>query len=339
MTINSKKPTQPRQIRRAISFVGAVALIGSVVSFAGIASAQEYPNKPVKLVVPFPPAGSGDVLARVLSDRLGPVWNQPIVVDNKPGAGANIGSDIVAKATPDGYTLLIVPNNVQTMNPFMGAKMPFDPAKDFEPVTLLGTAPFVLAVGPSLKVNSVKEMIAAAKSRPGGITYASSGTGSVQHLMAEMFRSMTGTPMTHVPYKGGAPAVIDLVAGVVDVQFGAATALLPQIRAGKLTPLAVTGASRNRDLPNVPTMIEAGIPGYVSEPWIGVLAPAKTPPAIIAKLNKDIRAAMADPALIDKLSGQGIDVATTTPAEFNRRIETERAAWGKIIADAGIKGE
>ncbi|AZG11884.1 tripartite tricarboxylate transporter substrate binding protein [Pigmentiphaga sp. H8] len=303
------------------------------------AAAQTYPARMVKLVVPFPPAGSGDVAARLLAERLGPVWGVPIVVENKPGAAAMIGADAVAKAAPDGYTLLVAPNNLQTMNPAMYKSMPFDAEKAFRSVALIGTTPFALVAGPGIDAGSVSELVALAKSRPGGLSYASSGVGSVQHLAGELFRSMAGVPLTHIPYKGGAPAVVGLLSGQVDLYFGAATAVLPQVKAGKLKPLAVTGSARTALLPGVPTMDEAGVKGYVSEPWIGLLAPAGTPDAVVARINRDLRTVMADPDLVTKLAEQGIDAAPGTPEALDRRIATERRLWSRVIAEARISAD
>ncbi|MDX3905963.1 MAG: tripartite tricarboxylate transporter substrate binding protein [Pigmentiphaga sp.] len=324
--------------RYVVSFV-AWLLAASALWVAPSGAADQFPSRAVKLVVPFPPAGSGDVIARLLSERLTPMWGVPVVVENKPGAAAMIGADVVAKAQPDGHTLLVIPNNIQTINPALYRSMPFDARRAFRSITLIGNTPFVLVAGPSVKAATVSELIVEAKGRSNGMTYASSGVGSVQHLAGELFRSLTGLALVHVPYKGGAPAVVDLVSGQVDIQFGAATAVVPHVRSGKLKALAVTGQQRTSLLPDVPTMIEAGIAGYVSEPWIGLAAPANTPDDVVEKVNRDVRAAMVDPNVARTLAEQGVDVATTSGEELDARIEREARQWAKIIAEAGIRGD
>lgn len=319
------------------------ATLGLLLAATGTASSvawgQAYPSKPIRIVVPYTPGGSNDVLARILADRLGRAWAQPLVVDNRPGAAGNIGADNAAKSAPDGYTLLVAANNILTINAAMFAKMPFDPAKDLASVTLLGTVPFVLVAGPSAKVSSLAELIALSKSRPAGISYASSGIGSPQHLSAELFRSLARIPMNHIPYKGAAPAITDLLGGVVDVQFGSVSTLLPHIRSGKLTALAVAGTKRVATLPNVPTMIEAGVAGYDSEPWVGLTVPAGVPDAIVQKIGRDVREVLSSPDVVQKLVEQGIDPRPTSAAEMAKLVETDRAKWSRIIVEAGIKAE
>jgi len=319
------------------------ATLGLLCAATGIGSSaawgQAYPSKPVRLVVPYTPGGSNDVLARILADRLGRAWSQPLVVDNRPGAAGNIGADNAAKSPPDGYTLLIAANNILAINAALFAKMPFDPAKDLTSVTLLGTVPFVLVAGPSAKVSSVAELIARSKAKDGGVSYASSGIGSPQHLSAELFRSLARIPMTHVAYKGAAPAITDLLGGTVDVQFGSVSTLLPHIRSGKLTALAVAGTHRVASLPNVPTMIEAGIAGYDSEPWVGLSAPSGVPNAVIQKIGRDVREVLGQSDVVQKLVEQGIEPRPSSAAEMEKLVKAEREKWGRIIAEAGIKAE
>ncbi|MDP9995186.1 tripartite-type tricarboxylate transporter receptor subunit TctC [Variovorax boronicumulans] len=300
-------------------------------------AADPYPARAVKLVVPYTPGGSNDVLARVLSDRLGKIWSQPVIVENKPGAAGNLGADIAAKAPADGYTFLVAANNILTMNQWMFQKMPFDPSRDLVSVTMLGTVPFVLVAGPSLKVTSVKELIAVARTRQ--VSFSSSGTGSPLHLSAELFKALADVQLLHVPYKGSVPGMTDMLAGLVDIQFSSVSTLLPHIRSGKLTPLAVAGTRRVHTLPEVPTMIEAGVPGYDSEPWIGLSAPRNTPASILSKVDADIRAVLRSPDLVQRLDEQGIEARPMLPREMDRLVAAERAKWKKIIADANIKPE
>jgi tripartite-type tricarboxylate transporter receptor subunit TctC len=304
------------------------------------AAAQAFPSKPIKIVVPFTPGGSNDVLARAIGDKLSASFSQPVVVDNKPGASGNIGSDLVAKAPPDGYTLLIAANNIMSMNPALFAKMPFNSVKDFESVTLLGVVPVVLAVNAdAVKATSVKELVALAKAKPGGMRYASSGKGSPQHLSAELFKSMTGTDIVHIPYKGAAPAVTDLVGGHVEMQFGAINSLLPHIKSGKLRALGVASAQRVPSLPDVPTISEAGVQGYESDIWIGLVAPAKTPTPIVNLLNAEIKKALAAPDVRQKLAEQGIEPKTSSPSEMAKLVTDDLKRWSRVVKDAGIQPE
>lgn len=317
------------------------AVLAACISLAMLPSAvgQTYPSKPIRIVVPFTPGGSNDVLARAIGEKLSASLGQPVVVDNKPGASGNIGSDSVAKSPADGYTLLIAANNVMSMNPALFAKMPFDSVKDFEPITLLGVVPVVLAINPEVKVTSVKELVAAAKAKPGGLRYASSGKGSPQHLSAELFKSMTGTDIVHIPYKGAAPAVTDLLGGHVEMQFGAINSLLPHVKAGRLRALGVAGAQRVSALPDVPTIAEAGVAGYESDIWIALVAPAKTPPAIVNLLNAEVRKALAAPDVQQKLSEQAIEPRTSSPAALAKLVSDDLKRWSRVVKDAGIQPE
>lgn len=296
-----------------------------------------FPQKPVRIVVPYPTGGSNDVIARLLAQQLQGAWGQPVVVENKPGAAGNIGAADVAKSAPDGYSLLLTNINIVSMNPGLMAKMPFDPQRDFAPISLLGTTALALAVHPSVPANDVKELIALAQREPGKLNYASSGNGSPQHMSAEMFKAMSKTNLTHVPYRGAAPAVTDLLAGQVQVSIGSVNQLIPHVRAGKLKALAVTSRKRLVQLPDVPTLDEAGVPGYESEIWLGLAAPAGTPAAVIDQLNAAVRKAMAAPAVVDKLKSQGIEVLISTPDEMRQRGLADLKRWGDIIRTAGIK--
>jgi tripartite-type tricarboxylate transporter receptor subunit TctC len=323
----------PLSRRRMVHALGGLALPA-----AWSANAQSYPGKPVRIVVPFTPGGSNDVLGRVLAQKLGEAWGQTVVVENKPGASGNIGADLVAKSPADGLNLLIAANNILTMNSAMFSKMPFNPVKDLESVSLLGWVPVVLVVRTSLGVSSVRELIEASKKKQGGLVYASSGMGSPQHLSAELFRSLAKIDMVHVPYKGAAPAITDLIAGQVDMMFGAINSLLPHIKSGRLTALGVTSAKRIQVLPNVPTVAET-VPGYESDIWIGLSTAAGTPPDIVNKVNRDVRTVLRMPDVKEKLAEQGIEAAPSTPAEMAKLVSSDLARWTKVIQDAGIKAD
>jgi tripartite-type tricarboxylate transporter receptor subunit TctC len=314
-----------------------VPWLGGVVQGVVPAHAQEFPSQPVKLIVPLTPGGSNDVLARVLAAKLGGLWHQSVVVENRPGASSNIGADAVARAPADGHMLLVAPNNVFAVNHSLSPRL--EAAKDLVPVTLLGTVPFVLVAGSSIKVGSVKELVELSKSRPGGLSYASSGIGSPHHLAAEMFRLMTGARLIHVPYKGGAPAITDLLGGQVNVQFGAINQLLPHIRDGKLKALAIVGNERVPLLPDVPTLAEAGLPGWQGEVWVALAAPSRTPPAIVERLNRDVRKVLAQPEVQTRMAEQGIVVKGSTVAQMAQTIEDDTKRWAQVIKDANIKAE
>lgn len=301
------------------------------------AQAQSYPDKPVRLVCPFPPGGAVDIASRAVAHELTQILGQAVTVDNRPGAGGNIGADIAAKSAPDGYTLLMTTSGIMAINPTLYSKLPFDTIKDFAPVSMVVLLDNVLVVNPALPVKSVKELIALAKARPGKLTYASSGNGTSIHLSAELFKSMTGVDMLHIPYKGSAPAITDLLGGQVDMMFDNIPSSLPQIRAGKLRALAVTGTKRSPLLPDVPTIAEAGVPGYDSYVWFGIVAPAGTPPAIIARLNAALVKAAAMPSFRNRLTEQGYDVLSSTPAQMAANIRSEIAKWGKIVKSSGAR--
>jgi len=304
---------------------------------ATAASAQTYPTKPIRLVVPFPPGGATDILARDVAQKLTEAWGQQVIVDNRPGAGGNIGSELVAKSAPDGYTLEMGTVGTHAINASLYAKMPYDHVKDFVPVILVAGVPNVLVVNPAVPANSVAELIAYAKANPGKLNFASSGNGTSIHLSGELFKFMAGVQMTHVPYKGSAPALQDLIGGQVQLMFDNLPPSLPQIKAGKLRALAVTSLARAPALPDVPTMAEAGLPGYEASSWFGVLAPAGTPPAIVTKLNAEIAKWLATPEAKEKLSKQGANAAGGTPEDFAKHIAAETAKWAKVVKDSGAK--
>jgi tripartite-type tricarboxylate transporter receptor subunit TctC len=300
--------------------------------------AQGFPERPIRIVVPLTPGGSPDTIARAVALGLQNVWSQPVVVENRPGASQNIGADLVAKSAPDGYTWLLAPDNVFSVNPHLG-KPPFDPLADFAPVTEVARIQFLLVVPPSVPVSSVEELIAYAKARPGELNFGSSGNGSPQHLGATLFQMLTGTRMNHVPYKGAAPAVADLLPGRIQVWIGAANTLLPHIKDGKLRLLGSTAPARFPNLGDVPTIAEAGVPGYALDPWLGLFMPAKVPPDIVSKVHREVVGILSDPALRSRLGAQGIDLVTSSPGEFARFIREDNAKWGKLIREANIHGE
>jgi len=311
--------------------------MASVALFAGAQTPPNYPVKPIRMVVPFPPGGATDIMARGVAQRLTEVWGQPVVVDNRPGAGGNIGSELVAKAAPDGYTLEMGTVGTHAINPSLYSKMPYDHVKDFVPVILVAGVPNVLVVNPSVPANSMQELIAYAKANPDKLNFASSGSGTSIHLSGELFKVMAGVQMRHVPYKGSAPALQDLLGGQVQLMFDNLPPSLPQIKAGKLRALAVTTAVRAPALPDVPTIAESGLPGFEASSWFGVLAPAGTPPAIVTKLNAEIAKWLATPEAKEKMLAVGASIAGGTPEDFARHIATETAKWAKVVQESGAK--
>jgi tripartite-type tricarboxylate transporter receptor subunit TctC len=291
-----------------------------------LALAQAFPERPVRIIVPLTPGGSPDTIARAIAQGLSGVWTQPVVVENRTGGSQNIGSDLVAKSPPDGYTWLLAPDNVFSVNPYLG-KQPFDPLVDLMPVTQVARIQFLLVVNPDLPAKSVPELIALAKAKPGELNFGSSGNGSPQHLGATMFQLLTGTKMNHVPYKGAAPAVADLLPGRIQVWIGAANTLLPHIKEGKL-----------RLLGDTPTIAQS-VPGYSLDPWLGLFVPAKTPQDVVMKIHGEVVKILGSPDLKSKLGPLGIELVTNSPADFGRFIREDNAKWGKIIKDAGIKAD
>ena len=299
---------------------------------------QAYPDRPIRIIVPLTPGGSPDVIARSLAQGVQAGWGQPGVVENRPGGSQNIGSDAVAKAPPDGYTWLLAPDNVFSVNPHLG-KQPFDPLSDLVPVTQVARIAFLLTVHPSVPAQSVKELIAYARAYPDELNYGSSGNGSPQHLGTVLLQHLTRTKMNHVPYKGSAPAIADLLPGRIQVWIGASNSLLPHIRDGRIRLLASTAPERFPVLGDVPTIAEAGVPGYALDPWLGLFMPAKVPPEIVSKVNAEVVRILNGPELKAKLAAQGIEIVTNSPADFARFIREDNAKWGKLIKEAGIKGE
>jgi tripartite-type tricarboxylate transporter receptor subunit TctC len=303
---------------------------------AASAAAQDYPNRAVKIIVPYPVGGASDITARLVADKLAKKWGQPVVVENKAGANGIIGTEMIAKAPPDGYTLGLVASS-HVGNPFSYKVVPFDTLNDLQPVVQTANVQLGLVVHPSLGVNNVKELVALAKSKPGKIDYASTGPGGNPHLFAEVFMQLSGTQMTQIPYKGSSAAHPDVLSGTVPVMFDAVAAVTPYVKGGKLKLLAVTGAQRASLWPDVPTMSEAGVAGYAMTSWGGIIAPAKVPKPIIAKLNRDIVEALKEPDVREKLVAMGADVVAGTPEQFDALLRSETKRYEKLIKDVGLE--
>jgi tripartite-type tricarboxylate transporter receptor subunit TctC len=323
-------------LQRHISAVAA----GTLIAFsASLAHAQDdYPNKPIRIIVPLPPGGSNDVLARTLGTKMSETFGQPVIVENRPGAAGNIGTDLIAKSPADGYTLGIAPNQTVAVNPVLYRKLPFNVVKDLQGVSMLGSVPMVLVVSSKVSARSVAELIAQAKAAPDKLTYASAGSGSPQHMAAEVFKSMTGTKLMQVPYKGSAPALVDVISGTVDVMFCPLNSALPHIRSGKLRALGTTGTERLPLLDGVPTIAET-VPNYESDIWIGMVVPAKTPAPVVAKLNAELQRVLALPDVKSKLAEQGIVPKASSAADMTRLIATDQKRWAGVIKAAGIEPE
>lgn len=311
----------------------ALALLAPVQALA-----QAWPAKPVKLVVPYPPGGPTDIVARVVAERLQAQTGQPFIVDNRPGAGGNLGADAVAKAPADGYTLLVA-TTAHAINKTLFKNLTYDVQRDFVPVSLLTQGPLVLVVHPDFPAKSVAELIALAKAKPKSVSFASSGNGQSTHLSAELFASMAGAPMTHVPYKGSAPALNDLIAGQVPVMFDTMLSAMPFVKAGKLRALAITGAQRSPAAPELPTIAESGLPGYQAYAWNGLLAPAGTPAAVLARVSEELKAALAQPAVQERFAAQGFAATWTPPAEAASFLKNEVDKWGRTVQQSGAKVE
>jgi len=321
--------------RRRFAFTLAIAL-GATALATPAAFAQAYPNRPVTLVVPFPPGGGTDTGGRVIAEQLARRWGQPVVVENKGGAAGQIGADYVAKSRADGYTLLLGNIGTQAINPSLYAKLPYDADKAFAPISLVAELPLAMMVNPSVAAKTPAEFIALAKAQPGKLSYSSSGAGGAPHLAAEMFKDQTGSFILHVPYRGGGPAIADLLAGHVQLSFMTALEASGHIKAGKLRALAVTGDKRLPALPEVPTLGEGALPGFNAISWIGLLAPAGTPPDVVDKVAADIRAVLADEAVKARFAGLGGVPRATSPQEFGRLIAADKARYAQIIRSRKI---
>jgi tripartite-type tricarboxylate transporter receptor subunit TctC len=297
-----------------------------------------YPNRPVQIIVPFTPGTGMDILARTVGQKLSERWGQPVVVDNRPGASGNIGTDLVVKAAPDGYTLLITANTL-VMTVSLYHNVPYDPIRDLAPIEKMATGTMSFTINPAVPAHSLKEFVAYAKANPGKLAYGSPGVGTPQHLATELLKSTTGIDMLHVPYKGSAGAITGLISGDVAMMSNALHAVLPQVKAGKINAIAVGGSKRSRVAPEIPTVAESGYPDFDVDFWYGVLAPAATPKEIIAKLNQDITQILNAPEMRETLSNQGLEPVTSTPEQFAELIRTDLARWANVIKTAGITAE
>jgi tripartite-type tricarboxylate transporter receptor subunit TctC len=303
---------------------------------APLAAAQKFPERPIRFVVPFPPGGGNDILARALAPKMGEFLGQPVVIDNRPGAGGNIGTELVAKAPPDGHTIVIASNQV-TMNPWLYGKLPFDIEKDFSPVALAASVPMVLVVNPAVPAQSVQELIALAKKDPGKFNHSTPGSGTPQHIAFEVFNHAAGVKLTHVPYKGTGPAIADLLGGQVQAAFGTMASIEQHVKAGKLRALAVATPKRSQAMPGVPTVDEAGLPGFDVSLWYSILAPAGTPRDVVARLSADVAKALAFPETRDRLVQQGFEVSYLNPDQMSALIKRDLARWQKSIREIGLK--
>jgi tripartite-type tricarboxylate transporter receptor subunit TctC len=319
--------------------LGSLATLLLVTASISAAVAQGYPNKPIRLVVTFPAGGGADFVARAIAPKLSEALGQPVVIDNRAGANGGIGNEIVAKSPPDGYTLLLGAAGALTIAPHLYEKLPFDTFKDFDPVSLVGSSPFILTVNPSVPASSLQELTALAKAKPATLNFGSSGTGGAPHLAGELYKSLAGVNLVHVPYKGLAPAITDLLGGQVQVLFADVGLVAPHIKAGKLKALAVTGTQRSSAVPDIPTMIEAGLPGYSAGTWYGILAPAGTPASVTAKLNAALVSLLATTEIKTQFAGQGIDPAGDRPEQFATLIRDDYDKWARLIREAKIKVE
>ncbi len=311
------------------------AVAAAALSTSALAQ-DNWPTQPVKLVVPFAPGGTSDVLGREIAARLQAQLKQTVIVDNKAGAGGVLGADSVAKAAPDGYTVLLGTIATHAINPALMPKMPYNAAKDFAPVILLGKISNVLLLGPNQPTRTVKELISQAKAKPGEIAFASAGQGTSQHLSGEVFKLLTGAELSHIPYKGSAPAIQDVMGGQVPMSFETVTVALPQIKAGKVRALAVTSAKRSSQLPDVPTMQESGVAGFDVSSWQALYLPAGTPPAIVAKLNAEVQKIVAMPEVKAKMEGLGLEYTPNSPQQFAEFQKAEQARWAKVIKDGNV---
>ena len=304
-----------------------------------VAAQDKWPSKPITYVVPFPAGGTTDTLARIIGQKLSVALGQPVVVDNKPGAGGNIGSGSVARAAPDGYTILGGTISSHAINVSLYPKLPYDPAKSFVPITLIGTNPLVLIVPPNSSAKTVKDLIAQAKAKPGSVTFASAGSGTSQHLAVEMFKSLAGVDVVHVPYKGSGPAIQDVMGGQVDAMFDTTVVAAPQIKGGKVRALGVTSAKRVKGWDTIPTIAESGVPGYEIVSWQGIFAPAGTPPEIVKRLNTEIVKILNMPDVRERMEALGVDPVANTPEEFAAFQKAEIAKWAKVIKEGNVKVE
>jgi tripartite-type tricarboxylate transporter receptor subunit TctC len=306
---------------------------------APLACAQTFPERPVRFVVGFTPGGPSDILARALGQKLAERFGQQVIVENRPGAGGNIAAELVAKSAADGYTWLLGNNSILATNQSLYQKLGYDPVADFAPVALVAIQPNILVVNPGVDARSVKELIALAKAHPGELNYASSGSGAAAHLAGELFKAMTGVQMQHIPYKGAQPALTDVIAGQAQLMFATSASVIPYIKAGRLRALAVTSARRSASVPELPTVAEAGVPGFEAITWHGVVVPSATPATIVERINRDIVAVLHLADLRERLESLGAEISTGTPRDFADYIAREIPKWAKVVRDSGARAE
>ena len=313
-----------------------IVAVAALLLLNTVAHAQVYPARPIRLIVPYPPGGATDIMARAIGQKLGDAYGQQVVVDNRGGGGQTIGTDLVARAPPNGYTLLLA-SVTHSINPGLHRKLPYDSVRDFAAVSQLGSGPNVVVTHPSVVARSIPDLITLAKAQPGKLNYASSGTGSGGHLAAELFKSMAGVNLIHVPYKGGGPAYIDLIAGQVELMFTSPVPTLPHVKTGKLRALATTGARRSSAMPDLPTVAEAGLKGFEASLWYGILAPAGTPADIVGSLEKEIVRQLQLSDMRERFTSVGVDIVASGSRQFAEHIVVEMKKWLKVIQDAGIR--
>jgi tripartite-type tricarboxylate transporter receptor subunit TctC len=314
-------------------------VLGWILAATAAQAAEIYPSKPIRMIVPYPPGGASDIIARMLGQKLSGSLGQPVVIENRAGAGGNIGADAVAKAPADGYTLLMGNIGPNAISPGLYKTLPFDPIKDFTPISLVSAVPIVLVVHPSLPIKTIQDLIALATATPGRIAYASAGVGSSNHLAMELFKSMAKVDLLHVPYKGGGPAMTDLIGGQIGIAFDTLPVVLSHVRSGKLRAIAIAGTRRSELLPGVPTVAESGLPGYSTSSWGGVMGPAGMPPAIVSRLNAEIIKVLKQSDFRERLAAEGIEVMGSTPDEFGSFLKAEISKWTNVINTAGIKAD
>ena len=324
--------------RIACTLIAALC-IAAPGAFVQHALAQQYPAKPIRIVVPFPPGGIADQYGRIIGARMTQSFGQQVIIDNRPGAGGNIGADIVAKSPGDGYTLVIGNIGTHAVNAALFSKLPFDPIRDFSPIALLLIADGLLVVHPSLPVKSVKELIALARAQPGALNFASAGAGTASHLAGELFSSMAKVKMIHVPYKGNVPAITDLLSGQTSMLFATLATVLPQAQANRLRPLAVLGAMRSKAIPEIPTLAESGLKGFAVDNWVGFFGAAGTPAAVVTRLNTEVLRIMRLPEVQEQLPKQGLSFNATTPQQFGDFVKAEKDKWGQLVKAVGVKAD
>src|SRR6266581_3036164 len=322
-----------------MAFHAVKACTLAALAISASAQAQVYPAKPIRMIVAYPPGGGTDIVGRMVAQKLGETLGQSVVVENHGGASGNIGTELAARAAPDGYTILMGNVAPNAINVSLFKELPFDPVADFTPVSLVASTPNILVVHPSTPARTVRELIALAKAKPGTLNFASAGVGSSSHLAGELFRILAGAEIVHVPYKGAGPAMVDVLSGQIQLYFATMPAAMPHVKSGKLQPVAVTSARRSQAMRDLPTIAESGVPGYEASTWYGVLAPAHTRGAVIARLHEGVVKILADPALHEKLTEQGFEPVGGSPEEFGAYIKSEIAKWSKVIRDAGIRPE